>query len=367
MKSIKEKARYEFANNCFDILRLYSAFFVMTTHIMRHIAQHEAPDMFKWWNGVVILFCISGFLVPASMERSKGTWEFLKKRVLRIVPSLWICIIVGILTAVLFCGFVFDKQFVVWFLGQLGFIRDFPQPDFINNFGTGNFNGSLWTIIFTVQFYIITALIYRFMKNRRLWVWIAVLLFSMALNLITPYLQQTLPQTGRIIVSHSCLPYFYMYFAGWMMYRYRDKIVPVLSHTKLLCALLFVLRALYCAKYDVRVGEYNDIIMVVLLCMLTVGVGYSFGKIRFKFDLSYGLYLYHMIVVDVFVQLGLVGDTKYVIAVYAIALVCSLLSYWLVDRPVGKIFKKTESAKYHDTPVESPQETTPEPHEEADF
>ena len=48
--------------------------------------------------------------------------------------------------------------------GTACFIRDLPQPDFISNFGIGNFQANLWTMIFTVQFYIITAIIYRFLK-----------------------------------------------------------------------------------------------------------------------------------------------------------------------------------------------------------
>lgn len=340
MNDVKKQIKYEFANNCFDLLRLYSAFYVMTLHIMRHVRLQEVSHIFDWWNGVVVLFCISGFLVPASMERSKGVWEFLKKRVLRIIPSMWVCIIIGIAVAGLFCGFVLDKTFATWFLGQLFFLRDLPQPDFISNFGIGNFEANLWTMIFTVQFYIITALIYKFMKNRRLWVWITVLFLSLAFNIAVPYMQQVLPETWRNIVSHSCLPYFYIYFAGWFMYRYREKIVPILTHTKILCIILFVLRALYCEKYNVRLGEYQDMIQILLLCMLTVGIGYSFGKIRFKIDLSYGLYLYHMVVVDIFVHTGRVGSMKYVIAVYAISLLCAFASYYLIDDTVAKIFKK---------------------------
>ena len=90
MNKVKEQIKFDFANNCFDVLRLYSAFYVMTLHIFRHIRLQEVSPVFDWWNGVVVLFCISGFLVPASMERSKNTWEFLKKRVLRIIPSLWV-------------------------------------------------------------------------------------------------------------------------------------------------------------------------------------------------------------------------------------------------------------------------------------
>ncbi|MCC8160317.1 MAG: acyltransferase [Oscillospiraceae bacterium] len=338
MEEIKKQIKYDFANNCFDLLRLYSAFYVMTVHIMRHVRMVEASHIFDWFTGVTMLFCISGFLVPASMERSKNVWEFLKKRVLRIVPSLWICIIVGVLVAAAFCGFVFNKTFVTWFLGQLVFIRDFPQPNFITDFGIGNFQGNLWTMIFTVQFYIITAVIYKFLKNKKLWVWILILAVSMALNLVVPYLQEILPETGRSIISHSCIPYFYMYFAGWFMYRYRERIVPVLARTKILCLVLFVVRALYCEKFGVRVGEYRDIIQMLLLCMMTVGFGYSFGKIRFKFDLSYGLYLYHMIVVDIFVHTGMVGETKYIIAVYVVTVLLALVSHYLVDDTVAKLF-----------------------------
>ena len=163
------------------------------------------------------------------------------------------------------------------------------------------------------------------------------MILSMALNLVVPHLQEILPETGRLIISHS---YFYMYFAGWFMYRYREKIVPILSKTKILCVILFIARAIYCDRFGVRIGEYMDMIQVLLLCLMTVGFGYSFGKIRFKFDLSYGLYLYHMVVVDIFVQIGLVGNMGYVAAVYAIAVLCALISHYLVDDTVARIFNK---------------------------
>ena len=49
---------------------------------------------------------------------------------------------VGVIVAAAFCGFVMNKTFVTWFLGQLVFIRDLPQPDFISNFGIGNFQAN---------------------------------------------------------------------------------------------------------------------------------------------------------------------------------------------------------------------------------
>ena len=51
-------------------------------------------------------------------------------------------------------------------------------------------------------------------------------------------------------------------------------------------------------------------------------------------------HLYHMVVVDIFVQIGLVGNMGYVVAVYAIAVLCALISHYLVDDTVAHIFNK---------------------------
>ena len=359
---------FDFGSNCFDLLRLLSALHVMTQHILRHILHVETPPFFNWWSGVVVLFCISGFLIPASMERSRGVGEFLKKRVLRIIPSLWICIIIGVIVAAAFCGFTWNGTFTKWIVGQLCFIRDFPQPDFISAFGTGNFQGNLWTMIYTVQFYLITAIVYKAIKNRKIGVWIGVLVFSMALNIVTPYVQASVPVAVKNVISHTCLPFFYIYFAGWFIYRWRETIVPMLCRAKVLLALLIIGRGIWLMNGAPRVGEYQDMVIVLLLIMLTIGVGYSFGKLRFSIDLSYGLYLYHMIVVDVFVHLGLTGNIGYVIAAYAVSAVLAFISYYLVDDTVARLFKSKPRIETVTVPIAPPETEAAidEPHDGKD-
>lgn len=44
-----------------------------------------------FFSGVVVLFAMSGFLIAASLERSKDRKEFFIKRVLRMYPELWVC------------------------------------------------------------------------------------------------------------------------------------------------------------------------------------------------------------------------------------------------------------------------------------
>ena len=60
-------------------------------HVLRRVVSFFA--------GVVVLYSMSGFLVPASFERSKNRKEFFTKRVLRMYPELW----VGTLLLEYFC------------------------------------------------------------------------------------------------------------------------------------------------------------------------------------------------------------------------------------------------------------------------
>ena len=342
----------DFGKNSFDILRLYGVIYIITTYILSRVLPVEMPSVVTWWNGVTVMFCMSGFLVGASVERSESIREFLKKRALRVLPLMWVCIIITTLTAGLLCGFTADKTFWIWLTGQLCFIRDLPQPDFIANFASGVFMEGLWTMVHIAQFYIITALIYKLLKNRGIKVWTIVLAVSMVFNLLAPYLEQILPETGGLIVRNSFLKLFYVYFAGWFMYRWRDIILPVLTRTKILCVLLLIARGIYCAKTGACVGAYQDMIIVLLLCMLTVGAGYSFGRIKVKIDLSYGLFLYSVVAVDIFVQLGLTGNIAYVILVYAVSALCAAASYFLVDGTVKRIFKSTADMKYSDVEIQ---------------
>lgn len=70
---------------------------------------------------------------------------------------------------------------------------------------------------------------------------------------------------------------------------------------------------------------------ILLVCGL-IGFAFRFTKLAVKHDISYGIFLYHMIVINAFIALGLVGNWLY--ALFAVLL--SVLLAWLSYITIGK-------------------------------
>lgn len=73
---------FRFEDNSFDVIRIVSALFIVLGHIETHLkAPVFAPVLYvqQRWVGLVCLFVISGYVIPASLERSKSNQEYLKK------------------------------------------------------------------------------------------------------------------------------------------------------------------------------------------------------------------------------------------------------------------------------------------------
>ena len=71
------------------------------------------------------------------------------------------------------------------------------------------------------------------------------------------------------------------------------------------------------------------------MAFLTISLAYTIpkmGGILHGIDISYGLYLYHMIVVNVFVELGFVGEWKYGLASLALSVLLGLISWLLIEK-----------------------------------
>lgn len=100
-------------HNAFDIVRLVLATFVLLEHSFFLIYGAADQDPLSRLSGgrtnlgqfaVYTFFAISGFLVTYSLQQSDGIFQFLVKRVGRIVPGFLVasavgCLVVGPLTA----------------------------------------------------------------------------------------------------------------------------------------------------------------------------------------------------------------------------------------------------------------------------
>ncbi len=346
--------------NNFDLIRLLAAAQVVLAHSIGHTDLiNRLPP---WGNqifealmllpGVPIFFVISGFLITRSFERDPSDLKgYFWRRGLRIFPALWACLLVtlGVLAAFGFLGtgFLFTKTFAAWLTGQISFFQ-FYNPDHFRTFGTGVANGALWTITVELQFYAFVPIFHWLTHDR-----------SKAASYLTSILFLT-SFAAFCVMDHkvngpggytgapfafkllhvTLAPHLWMFMLGVFIHRNLGNLRPFLEGKFLwysagyafLTALLQLLvesRSLpfYLAYLPSR----------TLLALATIAAAYTARGLSSRLlsgtDLSYGTYLYHSVVINVFVQLGLMTSLWMVAPVFAVSIALALASWHLVEKP----------------------------------
>ena len=102
-----------------DLIRFCAAFLVVWFHLAfwaKHAGSDAGPPLTSLpdlsasasmgWVGVEIFFVLSGIVISYSAEKASA-WTFLRSRVLRIFPAIWICAPITFFILVLFGSFQF--------------------------------------------------------------------------------------------------------------------------------------------------------------------------------------------------------------------------------------------------------------------
>jgi peptidoglycan/LPS O-acetylase OafA/YrhL len=140
-----------------DLIRFMAAFMVLWCHlgyfswapyasVAREVTggivrfPELAPTAWFGWIGVQIFFVLSGFVIANSSEGSSPA-EFVKRRILRLLPAAWIC---GTATALLLLGMAFmpTGDVLLRYLRTLTFWPVGPWVD-----------GVYWTLAIEIVFY----------------------------------------------------------------------------------------------------------------------------------------------------------------------------------------------------------------------
>ena len=306
-------ANENYEKNGFDILRYVAALSVMMLHYsgytmmlstnlsdggaritsgIRHIAL--------LFPGVVILFSMSGFLISASYERAKTRREFFLRRILRMYPELWICTILNLVIVCFLVPELLDKSIILWLGTQVFGIAN--TPDCLKTFATGSINGALWTVFTEMQLYILLGIAYPCLKRLKHKYWAILLAILAGLNLACDAWRD-----GDIVsklIERSFVPYALWFFIGVFCYQRRQNILHILRNA------FFPMLIVYLLIEAVNIelpGYYADIVTSILLPFMVIGCGYCLPKIRLKVDLSYGMFLYHWIVLNVIVHFNLMN------------------------------------------------------------
>jgi len=286
-------------NNC-DTIRLVAALQVLLYHGLEYFDLHHDNgffDVLSLFPGVPIFFLTSVFLISSSFDRSPRLITYIKNRVLRIYPGLWGCFILSLITIITFYEFTAPVlDILLWCLAQISFLQVY-NPEFLRGYGVGVLNGSLWTIPIELQFYFILSLILIFLNR---FSWSRICLVLVMIFLIAVNLAHTLDLFSMNVMIHK--------FVG------------------------------------VTVAPF----LMLLLGSLTLSSAYAKPFFIQRYiaghDISCGMYIYHMVIINTFVQVkGVLGFNELFLMI-AFTLIMSLLSWRYIENPCLK-FKKEVSNK----------------------
>lgn len=304
-------ARVEYEKNSFDILRYVAAVSVMLLHYSGYamILSDQAMGIMNGFRrtallfpGVVILFTMSGFLVSASYERAKTSREFYRRRLLRIYPELWICTIVNLIVVCVLVPERLDRSMLVWLATQIFGIANTPAC--LKTFATGSINGVLWTVFTEVQLYFVLGIAYPFLQKRKTGSWTALLAALAALNLACGKLAQGVDGIAAKLIERSFLPYALWFFIGVFCYQKRQRMLPLLKKAFVPLLIVYFISESLIGELP---GYYTDIVTSVCLPFMVIGGGYFLPRIRLRADLSYGMFLYHWIILNIIVWFDLMN------------------------------------------------------------
>jgi len=332
--------------NNFDLLRLFAAAQVALIHIFAYLDIYPlARYVLHFFPGVPIFFFISGFLITAAYEKNMadngGIKTFAVNRILRLYPALIVCVGLSV-GAVALTGYfqtvdMTATDFFTWLSGLLT-VFQFLNPPFMADFGVGTLNTPLWTISIEIQFYLLTPLIVFGISRHRVIVILALAIF-MCLSVLNIYNGK---ETLLIkLFNVSFLPWVYMFIAGGLFYKWRWLQGFALRQSKIVTLALFILASYLSSIFGL--GERINInpVVFLLLCLLIVQIAFSWrglaDNLLRRNDYSYGLYIYHMPVLSIFVHLGWIEKWYAGLSIILITMVFAIFSWQIIERPALRL------------------------------
>ncbi|CAM4197514.1 acyltransferase [Cytophagaceae bacterium 50C-KIRBA] len=342
----QKETTFSLTNN-FNLIRIFAAFQVALAHSGSHLgikfpAGFEIMSLFP---GVPIFFTVSGFLIANSFYRNPHWKEYFINRIVRIFPGLWFCFIVLLLglfaTRVLTVETLFSSYFWRWVICQVSFFQ-FYTPDFLRTWGVGTPNGSLWTIPVEIQFYAFLPGIYFVHKSLSKWNWQIFCTFLIVAVIGLNYFYQTLdPNLIFAKLYHITLAPFLAYFLfGYFSFIFWEHIRLWVEGKFLIWAVIYgVYIGIVYFKLDLYDGSYYPNVFgwisSIILSMLVLSAAFSNRALSDKIlkgnDLSYGIYLYHMVVVNFIIDLKVTSNRLFL--ALSITFILAFISWKLVEKP----------------------------------
>lgn len=339
MRALKGK-EVDINSNAFDIVGLVATCSILFAHTVGHsglvikgILYDIITNFFRPGEALAAIFSISGFLVAASWERTKHLGRFFLKRIIKIYPAL---ILVVVLPSIVYLvlGYVESDlvEYVKYLIRRIVFQTG---EDMVPAGAKGNV--SLWTIIMQMQFYFLTPVCVKYLKKRGLVVGGLVVIFFTIYNMVTPTLEISNKYLELLYYS-LCFPYFYMYLLGVVCYLNREKILPwLISRAYLLLGIYAFLQCIVRVD-DLYTWNYINPFSGWIICLAVIGLSYRIGNKHLSVDPSYGIYLWHMPIMEaIHYILKIEYSFPMIIIVWMASIGVGIIQYNLIEKTFQRL------------------------------
>jgi peptidoglycan/LPS O-acetylase OafA/YrhL len=319
-------------SNNFNLLRLLLAFFVVAYHliVLAEVAQWralEVPLAQLAEIGVQGFFVLSGYLVYASLDRSRSIGLYAEKRFRRLYPAYAVVII-----ACAAAGLALSAEArtnlagVGEYLGWNLVFANFMAPELPGVFQSNpmhEINGALWTLKIEVMFYLVLPILAWLLRVAGPARWLVIVLVYVGAEAW----RIVLSGMGQAELARQ-LPGQMSFFITGMALFLLPLPLPRLHIAGLAGAILLV------ASLALDIAEPLRAIGLGLVAVwIAIGWPRLPDAARFG-DLSYGAYIVHFPIIQTMVALGLfAAPWTGAGAALAATLVAALLLWHLVERP----------------------------------
>jgi peptidoglycan/LPS O-acetylase OafA/YrhL len=356
-------------HNNFDLVRLLAALQVVLVHFSEHL-HIWVPSALGWFPGVPIFFSISGFLVTASLARCASPGEYFRNRALRIYPALFVMTAVTLVLLAAFGFLNFETprlRLAEYLAGQLTLFQQVGGGiGLFDGFGVGRVNGALWTIATELQFYLLLPLmlwsVSLFGSRRRLLALgllflASLLVYELLLPAWTASADEKSTGTARIVLAalYTSIPaHLFGFLIGVVFYLKLPLMIRFVQGKFLLWIALY-LGVSAILSWGLNLSGWDiekNVLALVITRLLLAGVIFSLAftsrgiaqRMLRGNDVSYGIYIYHMLIVNALIALGATGSLTFaalgLVAIFALA----FASWRLVEKPSLRL-------KRHERPV----------------
>lgn len=356
-----------------NALRFFAAYMVVLHHaeqirLKNGLFNLKSYSLFN--NGglaVTFFFVLSGFLISyLLLKEIKSTQtvsikKFYVRRILRIWPLYYLLVLLGtviIPTALQWMHFPYDMPYT---FGQVIGYYVFFAPFMVNILFGHHLLEPLWSIGVEEVFYIMWAPLFKWLKRAILPLTISVIVLKTALLLSLPYFNW--PAT--VVELIKILQFEAMAIGGlsaYLIFHSKKNLASqwLFSKVSQLIIILFILLRIFAWKYLIttfplfeivfKTPVLSPLLVMFLFAWLIVNVAVNSNSIlnlerkslNFLGNLSYGIYMYHMIIIFALILVGKsawttlspwIGTLAFYIVMSALVITVSYFSkIWFEDK-----------------------------------